>query len=87
MKSKQEILSAVQQAIATVLDRKTSEITAQTNIVDDLGAESIDFLDISSEIEKELNFELNFKDIASGNTKNLTVDNIVTYLHSKIGQQ
>lgn len=84
MATKQEILAAVQKSIATVLDRKVTEITEQTNIVDDLGAESIDFLDISSEIEKELNFELNFKDIASGDTKNLTVLNIVNYLQSKL---
>ena len=35
-------------------------------IVKDLGAESIDFLDISFEIENGLGFEVDFKEIIKG---------------------
>ncbi len=80
MKSQTEILAAVQKSIATVLNRDLSEIGAEANLVDDLGAESIDFLDISSELEKMLNVEVNFNDIAGGKSSNLTVKRIVDHI-------
>jgi len=80
MKSQTEILAAVQKSIATVLNREVSEIGAEANLVDDLGAESIDFLDISSELEKMINVEVNFNDIAGGKSSNLTVQRIVDHI-------
>jgi acyl carrier protein len=80
MKSQAEILSAVQKSVATVLNRDVSEIGIDANLVDDLGAESIDFLDISSELEKMINIEINFNDIAGGKSSNLTVKRIVDHL-------
>lgn len=80
MKSQTEILAAVQKSIATVLNRELSEIGAEANLVDDLGAESIDFLDISSELEKMINVEVNFNDIAGGKSSNLTVQRIVDHI-------
>lgn len=80
MKSQTEILAAVQKSIATVLNRDVSEIGADANLVDDLGAESIDFLDISSELEKMINVEINFNDIAGGKSSNLTVKRIVDHI-------
>ncbi len=80
MKSQTEILAAVQKSIATVLNRDLAEIGAEANLVDDLGAESIDFLDISSELEKMLNVEVNFNDIAGGKSSNLTVKRIVDHI-------
>jgi acyl carrier protein len=80
MKSQTEILAAVQKSVATVLNRDASEITLESNLVDDLGAESIDFLDISSELEKMIHVEINFNDIAGGKSSNLTVKRIVDHL-------
>ena len=80
MKSQTEILAAVQKSIATVLNRDVSEIGGDANLVDDLGAESIDFLDISSELEKMINVEINFNDIAGGKSSNLTVMRIVDHI-------
>ncbi|MEI8025906.1 MAG: phosphopantetheine-binding protein [Pseudomonadota bacterium] len=80
MKSQTEILAAVQKSIATVLNRDVSEIGVDANLVDDLGAESIDFLDISSELEKMINVEINFNDIAGGKSSNLTVMRIVDHI-------
>jgi acyl carrier protein len=80
MKSENEILAVVQKSISTVLNRDVSEISQDSNLVDDLGAESIDFLDITSEIEKVLNIEINFNDIAGGKSTNLTVKKIVDHI-------
>jgi acyl carrier protein len=82
MKSNKEVLSVVQKSISTVLNRDISEISETSNLVDDLGAESIDFLDITSEIEKVLNIEINFNDIAGGKSSNLTVQKIVDHIVS-----
>ena len=80
MKSENEILAVVQKSISTVLNRDVSEISQDSNLVDDLGAESIYFLDITSEIEKVLNIEINFNDIAGGKSTNLTVKKIVDHI-------
>ena len=82
MKSNKEVLSVVQKSISTVLNRDISDISETSNLVDDLGAESIDFLDITSEIEKVLNIEINFNDIAGGKSSNLTVQKIVDHIVS-----
>jgi acyl carrier protein len=83
MKTYQDVLSAVQSAIATVLDRDVSMVPESANIVNDLGAESIDFLDMNSELEKLLRIEFSFKDVAVGTLENLTVANVATFLHQR----
>lgn len=84
MKTYQDVLSAVKIAIATVLDREVNAITDSANIVNDLGAESIDFLDMNSELEKLLRIEFSFKDVAAGSFSNLTVGNVATFLHQRV---
>lgn len=84
MKTYQDVLSAVKTAIATVLDREVNAITDSANIVNDLGAESIDFLDMNSELEKLLRIEFSFKDVAAGRFSNLTVGNVATFLHQRV---
>jgi acyl carrier protein len=83
MKTYQDVLSAVQTAIATVLDRDAGMVPESANIVNDLGAESIDFLDMNSELEKLLRIEFSFKDVAVGTLENLTVANVATFLHQR----
>jgi acyl carrier protein len=90
MRNETELFAAVQESICTVLDIDTGEIKAESKIVADLGAESIDFLDISCELEKAIDFELDFKDIfnaqkAGGRatTNDITVAEIVKYLQTK----
>lgn len=80
MTNQVEVFSAVQDAIVCVLDLPADEVKMESHIVDDLGAESIDFLDISSELEKSLNIEVDFKEIANDNLSNLKVSQVVTYI-------
>lgn len=89
--NRDEIKQKVSEAVGTVLNRKAAEINGDSFIVKDLGAESIDFLDISFEIENRLGFEVDFKEIikslqkTSGdqNRNDLTVNEITEFLASK----
>ncbi len=90
MRNETELFTAVQDSICTVLDIDSGEVKADSKIVADLGAESIDFLDISCELEKAIDFELDFKDIfkerkAGGRAapNDITISEIVAYLQSK----
>jgi acyl carrier protein len=90
MRNETELMAAVQESICTVLDIDTGEIKTDSKIVADLGAESIDFLDISCELEKAIGFELDFKDIfnsqkAGGRAapNDITISEIVKYLQTK----
>jgi acyl carrier protein len=55
------LFSHIDEAIRTVLNVKDCPITPATTLVGNLGAESIDFLDISCEIEKHFNVEVDFR--------------------------
>jgi acyl carrier protein len=89
--TREEITQKVSQAVGTVLNRNVSEIVGDAMIVKDLGAESIDFLDISFEIENGIGFEVDFKEIIKGlqakagdqSRNDLTVNEIVDYIQAK----
>ncbi|MEZ4741437.1 MAG: phosphopantetheine-binding protein [Bdellovibrionota bacterium] len=90
MRSENELFAAVQESICTVLDMDADEVKASSKIVEDLGAESIDFLDISCELEKAIKYELDFKEIFSSKSENgdsspndVSVEEIVKFLQSK----
>jgi len=57
----QDLFSCIDEAIRTVLSVDDAPIEPTTTLVGNLGAESIDFLDISCEIEKHFNVEVNFR--------------------------
>ena len=54
-------LKVVEQAIELVLDTRSKAVTPETRLIGDLGAESIDFLDLSCELEKLTGIELAFR--------------------------
>jgi acyl carrier protein len=53
----------VERSIKAVLNVKSEEITPSTSLIGDLGAESIDLLDLSCELEKLTGKELEFRKI------------------------
>ena len=59
--TEQDLLSHIDDAIRTVLNLDDRPILPTTTLVGNLGAESIDFLDISCEIEKRVNVEVDFR--------------------------
>lgn len=59
--AEQELFSQIDLAIRTVLNVNDQPILPTTTLVGNLGAESIDFLDISCEIEKHVEVEVDFR--------------------------
>lgn len=56
--NRQEIESKVVEVVADALDRKPSEVTLHASLIDDLGAESIDFLDIVFRLESAFGLKI-----------------------------
>ena len=58
MPSKQEVFEKIQAALVDALGVDEEEVTAEATLVGDLGAESIDFLDIVFRLEKAFSIEI-----------------------------
>lgn len=85
--SEEEIFAAVEAAIKTVLNPKGHDILPATKLTGELGAESIDFIDISCELEKQFDVELDFRKLSqerkaktNGAAVDITVQDIVDHL-------
>ncbi len=74
MATEQEIFAQVEEAVRTVLNTEEGEITMDSMFRADLDTESIDFLDITYEIEKRTGVELDFQEV-------------VKYLNEKKGEE
>ncbi len=53
-----EVIDRVKKILAAALDRPAEEISLSSSLIDDLGAESIDFLDIQFRLEDEFSVEI-----------------------------
>jgi acyl carrier protein len=58
MPSKEEVFEKVQSALVDALGVDDDEVTPEATLVGDLGAESIDFLDIVFRLEKAFEIEI-----------------------------
>jgi len=90
MVNKEELFDQVVYAISEVLNTDDGEITPESMLQTDLGAESIDMLDISFEIENTTEVELNFQEVVDyieskkrQKIKDLSVSDVVDYVASK----
>ena len=68
----------IQDIISEVLGVEKDEITMESNLTDDLNADSLDALDIVTEIEEKLSVKIPDEDF----TKLATVKDIVEYIES-----
>jgi acyl carrier protein len=85
--TEQELFSHIDRALRTVLNVNNRPIEPSMTLVGNLGAESIDFLDISCEIEKEFNVEVDFRKLfkdrqtATGTASpDITVQDLMEYV-------
>ena len=62
--TKDEVFKKVQTALVDALGVDEEEVTPQATMVGDLGAESIDFLDIVFKLEKAFGIEIPRKDLS-----------------------
>jgi acyl carrier protein len=58
MQTKEEIFSKVQTALVDALGVDEDEVTPEATLIGDLGAESIDFLDIVFRLEKAFDIKI-----------------------------
>ncbi|MBP1546550.1 MAG: acyl carrier protein [Oscillospiraceae bacterium] len=70
------VFDKVKELVAEQLDVDASEVVAEANIQDDLGADSLDVVDLIMSLEEE--FEVEIPDDAAKNIK--TVGDIVKYI-------
>ena len=68
----------IQDIISEVLGVEKDEITMESNLTDDLNADSLDALDIVTEIEEKLSVKIPDENF----TKFTTVKDIVEYIES-----
>src|SRR5450432_2532562 len=70
MASQAEVFSKVQTALVDALGVDEDEVTPQATLVGDLGAESIDFLDIVFRLEKAFSIKIEQSELFPDNVLN-----------------
>jgi acyl carrier protein len=89
--SDQELYSEVEKVICNVFRLSGSAVRPDTTLVGDLGAESIDFLDLGCDLEKIVDAEVDFRKLfqekraqSEGNgVLDVTVQEVVDYLKAQ----
>jgi len=80
MRANETTLTAVRELVADILGAETDEVEAESLFFDDLGGESIDFLDLTFRLEKHFNIRLHFRalerELSVDETGRLTADSI-----------
>ncbi len=76
----QDIFAIVKQVIAKELELEEEKITPEARIQEDLGADSLDVMNITMRLEDEFNLRIPDEDL----TKISTVQDIVDYIQSHI---
>ena len=64
MANQDELLGTIQKAVRDVLNNQNLNVMMESKLIGDLGLESIDLLDLSSELEQSIGKELDFKEVA-----------------------
>lgn len=72
------VFEKIRDLIADQFDKEADEITTEANIVDDLGADSLDVVDLISSVEDEFDVQIPEEEVE--NIK--TVGDIVAFIES-----
>ncbi|MDR1065630.1 MAG: acyl carrier protein [Oscillospiraceae bacterium] len=75
------VLEKIRQSLAAQFERDVGEISAATNIVDDLGADSLDLVELVSELETEYGITVTDESIYEC----FTVGELAGYIESLLG--
>lgn len=78
----QELLAVVSGLVADALDQPVSNVTPTASLVTDLGAESLDFIDLTFRIESTFGIKIVEEDLWQQveSPQDITPSTIVTYL-------
>ena len=92
--TEKELFEKVEEAIRTVLNTAEGEITRTSMFKADLNTESIDYLDISFEIEQRTGLELDFTEAwqyitekKGADTTDISVQDMVDYIMHVMSQK
>ena len=86
-----EMLTTIETAIRNVVNNQALAVKADSRLVEDLGLESIDLLDVSSELENSIGKELDFREVAEfakaksgrpADLKSLKVSDMIEYIQA-----
>lgn len=86
-----ELIQTIENAIRDVVNNQTLAVKAESTLVSDLGLESIDLLDVSSELENTIGKEIDFKSVAQyssqksgkpADMKTLCVQDLIDYIQA-----
>ena len=69
-----QITSTVRELLAEVLGRDAGEILPAASVMNDLGAESIDLLDLRFRLERAFGFKITNQDLAKAVGDKITVE-------------
>jgi acyl carrier protein len=58
-----DLTTEIESVIRQVINNNSLEIGPDSRLMDDIGLESIDLLDVSSELENTIGLEVDFKDV------------------------
>ena len=78
-----EVFDRVKKVVVEQLGVDESEVTPESNFIDDLGADSLDVFQIVIAIEEQFDIEISDQDAEEIKT----VGDAVKYIESKIGQE
>ncbi len=78
--NKEEVISKVNDFLIDEFELEPERIDATSSLRDDLDIESLDFVDIAVEIEKEFGFKIKGDDMINVNT----LDDLYNYILSKL---
>lgn len=79
MASVEEITERVKGIVAEQLGAAADDVTAKASLIEDLGADSLDIVELVMALEEEYEMEIPDEDAE----KIQTVQDIVTYIHNK----
>ena len=74
------VFEKVREILCDQLDLEPEDITLDTNIIEDLGADSLDLVDFVMSLEDEFDKEIPDEDVESINT----VGDIVSYIENSL---
>ena len=90
--STEEIFGKISHSIAEALAIKQTEVTQQATLFTDLGAESIDVVDIRFRIEEEFGFKVPHEELMQSlsdnvEPENITVSHLVQFIKKRQNRQ
>ena len=75
------VLEKVKKILAEQLEINEDEISIESNLIEDLNADSLDVVELIMDLEQEFDLDIPDEDLP----KVVTVKDVVTYIEKKVG--